>query len=791
MEYRMRRTVLIILILALRTAGPIHAQGETPAREAEAIRQALFNAQSALMNGDREAAVQSVQAALDRYQTALAEPLAAVNPDTAAALDRGFEDALSAAENGDSLALSAARAGVWTGLLDGAADVTLQALNAGDTRAGQAWLLLREFRSATRFSRPGADGTLAVQNLIDGKVDTAEALQAVQIDLLDTYQAQLNSALANADQASARAFTMRQAEEVGLAAGYFAILSDAYGEQRGEAERVAAQAAFNELVSTVIKGDAAGYAAARAVVDEILTGFRAAPLSEAEQARRAGQLLRFVALVPVEYERGVRDGKVVADIEIQEALTFREGAAAAFADLSAVLHTIDPAATARVGDLLDTALAKIQSVASPDDLKATVGEINSTLSTLLPAEWQNSNADSDIDVILSVLDQVDMAAAQGQYALAESARLEAYALLELGMEQRLRGFAPDMAVRIESLFWQGNEQAQGLSVLLATQAPIGEVRQTMNELRIAFAEAAELLSAAKAAPAAVAGNAAVIVFREGLEAVLILASLLASLRAVEERRFRRPLIVGAALAFLATVITWWLATQLLSSLMQYGEKLEAVVSLIAIGVLLLITNWFFHKVYWTGWMANFHTRKRRLIGGIAVVTISQSVGLIILGFSSIYREGFETVLFLQSLVLEAGSNVVLQGVALGLLGTAIVGVITFALQVRLPYKKMLIVTGVMIGGVLLVMVGNTVHVMQSVGWLTITPIQGLNLPYWTGQWFGLFATWQGIGLQIIAAVFVIGSYFWAERINHRNRNQAARPRPAAQAETTLKATSGD
>jgi high-affinity iron transporter len=203
-----------------------------------------------------------------------------------------------------------------------------------------------------------------------------------------------------------------------------------------------------------------------------------------------------------------------------------------------------------------------------------------------------------------------------------------------------------------------------------------------------------------------------------------------------------------------------------------GERLEAITSLIAIAILLLVTNWFFHKAYWVGWMANFHTRKQRLIGGVVAITISQTLGLVLLGFTSVYREGFETVLFLQSLVLDAGVATVLQGVALGLLGTIIVGVITFGLQVRLPYKKMLIVTGVMIGIVLVTMVGNTVHVMQAVGWLPITPIPNVFLPFWLGQWFGLFATWQGVILQFAAAAFVIGSYFLAEHHNKRKRLEA-------------------
>lgn len=787
----MRRCYIVaILIAALFVGTAVYAQSDSPQNQAEQMRQLLFEAQSAVISGDEAQAAKFVQQADDLYQTSLAAVLQETSPATAAAIETALQAAAVAAGQGDGLALSAARAQVWGAVLGGAMDVTLNAIQSGDESMAQSWLLLREFRPSTKFSRPGADATLTMRNWADGEAEALDAQATVRIDLLDTYQARLNVALGNADQANARKFSLRRVEEAALAEGYFAILAEAYGEQRGETALADAQAAFAQFTQAALGSDETAYQNARAQVDTVLQSFRAAPLSEAEQARRAGQLLRFVALVPVEYERGVRDGVIVKDLEIQEALTFREGAAAAFNDLSATLDGFDAAASARVGDLLDTALAQIQAVASPDDLKTTVNEITTILGTLLPVEWLNSNSDSDMDVILSVLDQVKMAAEQGQYALAESARLEAYALLEMGMEQRLRGFAPEMAVYIESLFWDGRQDQPGLSVLLATQAPVTEVKAVLTALKMAFGEAQGLLAAAKAAPAAVAGNAAVIVFREGLEAVLILASLLASLRTLEERKFRRPLITGAALAFAATVVTAWLASQLLSSLIQYGERLEAIVSLIAIGVLLLITNWFFHKVYWTGWMANFHSKKRQLVGGIAVISISQTVGLVLLGFSSIYREGFETVLFLQSLVLEAGSSVVLQGVGLGLLGTAIVGLITFSLQVKLPYKKMLVVTGVMIGFVLLTMVGNTVHVMQSVGWMAITPIQGVFLPYWAGQWFGLFATWQGIGLQIVAAVFVIGSYVLAERINHQKRT-APRARKEFQTDAALKPQAGD
>ena len=109
---------------------------------------------------------------------------------------------------------------------------------------------------------------------------------------------------------------------------------------------------------------------------------------------------------------------------------------------------------------------------------------------------------------------------------------------------------------------------------------------------------------------------------------------------------------------------------MLGSLAGWGEKLEAVVSLVAIAVLLLILNWFYHRVYWQENLQDLHQRKKRdPRRGVGSAFLSaQALGLVALGFSSVYREGFETVLFLQAMTLEAGAWTVLQGVALGFAG---------------------------------------------------------------------------------------------------------------------------
>ena len=99
-----------------------------------------------------------------------------------------------------------------------------------------------------------------------------------------------------------------------------------------------------------------------------------------------------------------------------------------------------------------------------------------------------------------------------------------------------------------------------------------------------------------------------------------------------------------------------------------------------------------------------------------------------------------------------GSSVVLEGVALGLLFTAAVGVLTFSLHQKLPYKRLLIITGVMLLVVLVVMVGEEVNEMQLAGWIGTTSIG--NWPGWLGEWFSLFPNVQTIVAQVLAIVLV-------------------------------------
>src|SRR5437667_1138410 len=267
----------------------------------------------------------------------------------------------------------------------------------------------------------------------------------------------------------------------------------------------------------------------------------------------------------------------------------------------------------------------------------------------------------------------------------------------------------------------------------------------------------------------------ILVFREGLECILVLAAITASMTG-PKRAHRRPVALGASFAFIATLITWLIAVRIVGSLSDNMSALDlqAATGLLAVIVLLVIMNWFFHKIYWGGWIRAHNRRRKALLENASAVEISKlslQWGLILLGFTSLYREGFEVVLFLQSYNLRLGGAVVLKGALLGIVLSGMVAGLTFVLQQRLRYRKMLITTGILLGVDLEVMVGEQAQEMQLAHWISRTDIGWLTnvIPAWMGMWFSVFPTYETMVAQLLATILVVGSYYAVTHMQRRVR----------------------
>ncbi|HEX2389306.1 MAG TPA: FTR1 family protein [Solirubrobacterales bacterium] len=768
-----------VLVAAFALLAPATATAgqdtKKPWAAAEAIRTSLFDARTELLLGGAEAARSAADAHAD-LSGVLERDLGRFAP----AELHDLRGALAAADHAigatDPVALATAYGTAVAALRRGAYEVTLAYAERDDPESARQWLLIRDFRQATRFTRPGVDATTALDGLGAGELSPTDAVTQIRKDLLDAYQSRLVEYLDEAASESERGYEPAVAESLAIASGYWGMLAPEYQEQLGAAERDEADREFAALPGFAATPKRVPAAVGRA--EALLNHFTAAPFTPEEQARRAQQLIRFIDLIPVEYDHGVSGTEVTTPFEITEGIAFVDAGQSALNDLSPELEKLDPQGLTDLESVLDELSGYLDdaneggTVVPLETIEDAHDRATGLIDESFPAEWKESSDEADYDLVQISLDQMEAAVSAGQPQTAEQARLTAYAFFEFGPEIKLKAFDPGLSTEIEGLMWYGARGFDGLASQIADGAGARDIRTTRIELDDALEDAQAKTGEGESATTVIT-NSALIVFREGLEAILIIAAITASMIGTK-RELRRPILRGALLAVPASIALFFAAILILDSLSQYGEKLEAVVGLVAIGVLLLVLNWFFHKVYWTEWIKGHRERSKELLAegvGAAGAAAGTITGLYLLGFTSVFREGFETVLFLQSLQLSSGTGIVLGGVTLGLAATAVVGYATFALERKLPYKRLLIVTGMLIALVLIVLVGNTVRTLQGVGWLPITPID-VDFPLWMGTWLGIFPTVESLVSQAVAFAFVVGSYFAAEWVRKRSVRKA-------------------
>ena len=510
-------------------------------------------------------------------------------------------------------------------------------------------------------------------------------------------------------------------------------------------------------------------------------------LSDKDVARLERLLVRFVKLIPQEYRNGVADGHILIALEYREATQFSQQAQSLVNELGPVWQRDQADAyNRRHRELVDKFEALRRSVSKMvpvDNIAAQAKEISNILegdfqlSARRAGDKENIIEETALEV-RSALNNSLAAAKADQWQEAESQRLDAYTGFDAEIEPRVLPRDPTLGRDTERSFIDGTPEAPGIKALLDRRAPMDELEASYERTLGSLDNSVSLLKTA-VSPGTLAFTSFSIIAREGMEAVVVLAALLAGLRGVEQAGTRRGIVGGAWVGVLASVVTFWLSKTLVQSLSRYGEKLEAVVSILAVCILLLVTNWVFHKFYWVGWNAKIRSLSKAAQG----VTRERWEGMALLGvgFLTVYREGFESALFLQSLILDGNPLPVWAGVAAGGLFIALVGGLTFRFGIKLPYRKLLVVTGVLVVSIMVSFLGSTTRLFQTVGWLPVHPVPGLHLPNWTGLWLGLYPSWEGLFIPPLALVYVGGAWLWTKWSARGQDNLPPAPRPVAPA----------
>jgi high-affinity iron transporter len=351
------------------------------------------------------------------------------------------------------------------------------------------------------------------------------------------------------------------------------------------------------------------------------------------------------------------------------------------------------------------------------------------------------------------------------YTLARTAYLDHFEFVEVPL--RLRN--PNLTLDTEFKFAQlRNDIRDG--------APLSTVRADTAEVRAGLIDVdRELARKGLAAPAVAFGFSFSILFREGVEAVLLIAILLGSLAAGSASNYKRPLGWGVAAALGATAVVWALATLVIDIAPLSRELLEAVTALAAVVVLVVVSFWLVSRLEHRRRM---EFMRARVASAMAAGTTAAFVGL---GFTAVFREGFETVLFYQALALFAQGLIlwVVLGAVAAAVALAGVGYAILGLGKQLPLKPMLITGASVLLLLSVAFVGNAVRSLQSADLLAATPVDRPRLPVFLAELTGIHPTSQGLAVQgALLFVYVLGALYVFAWQPARRRRRVTETAPA-------------
>jgi high-affinity iron transporter len=332
------------------------------------------------------------------------------------------------------------------------------------------------------------------------------------------------------------------------------------------------------------------------------------------------------------------------------------------------------------------------------------------------------------------------------YKLARSAYLDHFEFVEVPL--RLRN--PNLVLDAEFTFADFRNQ-------MKAGAPVDTVRETAVKLRGELLDVdRELATKGLAAPALAFGFSFSILFREGVEAVLLIAILLGSLAAGSAANYKRPLGLGVLAGVAATGVTWLLAALVLDIAPVNRELLEAATALVAVVVLIVVSFWLIQRLE--------HRRRMEFMRARTAAAIaSGSAGAFVaLGFTAVYREGFETVLFYQALALFAEGLGLWVALGAATAAVALGGVAYAILKTgrKLPLKPMLITGASILLLLSVAFVGNAVRSLQEADVVAVDPIRAdwARLPVFVAELTGIHPTAQGIGAQaVLLSIYAAGA----------------------------------
>jgi high-affinity iron transporter len=284
---------------------------------------------------------------------------------------------------------------------------------------------------------------------------------------------------------------------------------------------------------------------------------------------------------------------------------------------------------------------------------------------------------------------------------------------------------------------------------IARGAPAEDLSARSADIGRLFDEVESVLDEADTGFASALLGAAMILLREGLEAMLLVVAMVAFLRKAGREDVMPYVHAGWVGALAAGVLTWIAATTLISIGGASRELTEGIGGVLAAVVLLTVGLWMHHKSFAGRWQQYIRDKLSKAL------TKRSAWALAVLTFVVVYREVFETILFYAALWGQAGGRPVLGGLLAGGALLAVIGWLLLRASRKLPIGTFFAWSSALIAVLAFVLAGKGVAGLQEAGVLSVTPIGGPRV-----VWLGIFPTLEGLGAQALVLVILVAGFVY-------------------------------
>ncbi|NNB01560.1 cytochrome c/FTR1 family iron permease [Pseudomonas fragi] len=291
--------------------------------------------------------------------------------------------------------------------------------------------------------------------------------------------------------------------------------------------------------------------------------------------------------------------------------------------------------------------------------------------------------------------------------------------------------------------------------------PIEQVEQRLEAAKALLKESAGLLGSDGLSWTLSYVSGLLILLREGLEAILVLAAILAFLRNTGQQSAVRSVNIGWGLALVAGLATWALAAYVIDVSGAQRELLEGCTALFASVMVLWLGVWMHDRRHAAAWQDYI---KSSLVSG------GGRFGFAILAFFSVYRELFEVILFYETLWLQAGPaghNAVLAGGATALVLLMGLAWIILRGSAKLPLALFFSINAALLCALSVVFAGHGVKALQEAGIFGTRPVAFFDF-----DWLGIHADAYSLTAQAVAIMAIIVLYS-RSKLAEKRRVQAS------------------